>query len=158
MKVKIYNNSVLATLLSLLGSGAFAIGLLALFGGDFDVGIVLILAGAVAMILAGAISAAKADKERAKQAAQMNTAQPNPVNYDAWWAQITKQYPTSLIAQDVDVMVKVYNQSPDRRKTYAFFQMLAPEMAGYLIWTCPACSRKNKLGTDCSCGRKFNWG
>ncbi len=158
MKVKIYNNSIIATLLSLLGSGAFAIGLLALFGGDFGEGIVFILAGAVAMILAGVISETKANKESAKQNAQVQAAQPNPVSYDAWWAQITKQYPTSLIAQDVNVMVKVYNQSPDRRKTLAFFQMLAPETAGYLIWTCPACNRQNRLGTDCSCGRKFNWG
>ncbi len=66
MKFTIYNNSILATLLSVLGTPVFGIGLLALIGGEFDIAIVFIAAGLGAMVLARVISERKAEKENQK--------------------------------------------------------------------------------------------
>ena len=110
-RVKVYNNSFLATLVNLLGTGGLMVGALLLIDAEFGPGIMMIVIGLVLMVLASAIA------EKA--------------NFRQWWKQIEKNGLLPEIKKSREVAVQVYQKNPGK-ETLEKIRGLNPAAAAYI--------------------------
>ena len=106
-----YKNSIVATVISILGCASAAGGLMLLVLANDWLGIVFILLGAVGVLAARVIHVNK--------------------NYDKWWSENVDSQRQEEIKQSREAAIAVYNENP-RRRAIKKISELNPEAGAHI--------------------------
>lgn len=106
-----YNNSIFASIVSILGTGMMLLSMVGFLANEWGVGIVFLLLG-----IGMTMGAAKISEEKA---------------FQAWWKQVRDANLEPEISKSVQVAVDIYNKNP-RKQTLEKIRELNPAAAAQI--------------------------
>lgn len=110
-RIRIYKNSIVASLLSMCGYGLVSVGTIALFSESVAEGIILVLIGVGLAFWGAKISEKK--------------------QFRTWKSKIESDGLDSRIKEDVSIAVMVYNSNPSKR-SLAYISQLNPAAGNFI--------------------------